>query len=216
MKKLYLLFCLLPCIALAQKYDTSNTKVGFNAGATFSGLRYDDNDVNSKYGFNFLIGASFELPLSERLSFLSNINYERKSSKAEFRIGQNHSGENPSNGNDFLELKPTLHYISIPLNLKYYIGVKKNFYINAGPYFSFLIEDKLKTNQDAGFNYSTNYESTDFGVNLGIGTTLSLSQKQNLNIEIRHNYGLKNINNSANNTLKTNAFNLILNWDFQL
>jgi len=58
----------------------------------------------------------------------------------------------------------------------------------------------------------------DFGVNLGVGICFPIDEKNDLNIELRDNLGLANINTGStvgNGAIKTNSVNLIIAWQFE-
>jgi hypothetical protein len=111
-----------------------------------------------------------------------------------------------------------LEYLTIPLNLKYYIDNQKEFYINGGPFVGFFLGNNSVIYPDNTSNAGKNpYKILDFGANLGVGKRFPINDKYSLNIELRHNCGLVNIQNIdvlAENTVKTNSFNLIANWQF--
>jgi hypothetical protein len=106
------------------------------------------------------------------------------------------------------------------LNLKYYVDPQKRFYVNGGPFIGVFLDSHSKvegekTNETANGLFKT----LDFGCNLGIGTNFKINQKNSLNLELRHNYGLSNISDVKvvnNGTVKTNSFNLIANWQFDM
>lgn len=188
----------------------------------------DDEDIvfgDNKYGFNFLIGASIEVPLNEKLSFVGNLNYESKSFSRNFK-------QTTYSFEDFdplvegfettIKFQTRLDYLTVPLNLKYYMGSEKRFFANGGPFLGFLLNSKYEINGADSGNGKDNFKTLDFGFNIGIGTSFKINGKNSLNVEIRHNYGLANIdynNDTATRIsvveyVKTNSFNLIANWQF--
>jgi len=230
MKSYFLLLLVVCTVSFAQ----DKAKFGLNLGGTYSNARtnnFNDEIVSfkdSKYDVNFLVGFSIEIPLNEKFSFVGNINYERKSYKRKAVFSQ-------SNFEDFdpildnrtyvsEEYKTRLEYISIPLNLKYYIDSEKKFYFNGGPFLGFFFNSNYKTDGKNSGDGNDNFKTLDFGVNLGVGTNFKINNKSSLNLEIRHNYGLIDINNIKSSEtftsyvsyVKTNSFNLIANWQFDL
>jgi len=227
MKNYFLLLLLVCSICFAQE----KPKFGVNFGGTYSNARtnnFNDEIVSfkdSKYDVNFLVGVSIEIPLNEKFSFVGNINYERKSYKRNVVFSQ-------SNFEDFdpildnrtyisEEYKTRLEYITIPLNLKHYIDSKKKFYANGGPFLGFFLNSNYKTDGENSGYGNDNFKTLDFGLNLGIGTNFKINEKSSLNLEIRHNYGLIDINNikssgTFTSYVKTNSFNMIANWQFDL
>ena len=215
MKKYLLLLLLVGSVAFAQE----NTKFGVNFGGTFSYIRGNEIAERNKYDLNFLIGGSIEVPLNDKFSLLGNINYERKTFKNTIR-NVDFEDFDPIVNSRNLKIKMRLEYITIPLNLKYYIDTQKKFYVNGGPFIGCFLNTNTKvegrnTNEDGNDLFKT----LDFGANLGVGTNFKINSKSSLNLELRHNYGLSNISDVpivVGGTVKTNSFNLIANWQFDL
>jgi len=215
MKKYLLLLLLAGSATFAQ----NKPKFGVNVGGTYANIRGNKVADSNKYDLNFLVGISFEVPLSERFSFVGNVNYERKTFKN--TISNNFSEDfDPIVNSSKLDIKVRLEYITLPLNLKYYVDTQKRFYVNGGPFVGVFLDSHSKvegekTNEDANGLFKT----LDFGCNLGVGTNFKINQKNSLNLELRHNYGLSNISDVKvvnNGTVKTNSFNLIANWQFDM
>jgi hypothetical protein len=77
MKKYLLLLLLAGSATFAQ----NKPKFGVNLGGTYANIRGNEAADRNKYDLNFLVGVSFEVPFSERFSFVGNVNYERKTFK---------------------------------------------------------------------------------------------------------------------------------------
>ncbi|MCW4469734.1 PorT family protein [Flavobacterium sp. MFBS3-15] len=221
MKKLnILLIALLPAMAFAQEETTPKPiKFGVQAGATYSGLRGNPGAEENDYAVDYLLGLSIEVPISERLSFIGNLNYERKSFSREIQIEEDPFDPifQPVN----LDVRATLHYILVPLNLKYYLDPAKKFYVNGGLFAGFFLDNTLKVDGDKVEDESGDgiFKTLDFGLNLGLGMRIPLDNKNDLNIELRDNLGLVNISDVPvmdDGTVKTNSVNLIVSWQFGL
>ncbi|TRW26731.1 PorT family protein [Flavobacterium zepuense] len=215
---LHILLCaLFTTLIVAQEKD--KVKIGINAGATLANFTGNDVADEYKYGFDFLAGLSLEVPLNNKFSAFMNINYERKTPKATF-MEYGYDYNTGFEGMMRYEQKVILQYITVPLNIRYYIGSKKNFFINAGPYVSFYVDDIIKVNGETirEWRGSSDFKPVDFGVNLGAGTRLKVGNTSDINIELRNNFGLSNIDDTEgySDVIKTNAFNLIVNWAFEL
>lgn len=214
MKK-YLAFLLICTASFAQH----KPKLGINAGGTYSNVRGNEIADTNKYDLNFLIGASIEIPLNERFSLLGNINYERKTFKNTATVLVD-NGFDPIVISREADIKARLEYLTIPVNLKYYIDRQKRFYVNGGIFAGIFLNSNTKVEGDnTNVNENNLFKTLDFGVNLGVGTNIKITEKNSLNIEIRHNYGLANISKVQvynDDNVKTNSFNLIANWQFDL
>lgn len=203
MKKLVLLLTLsLPLLTTAQDKAT----IGINAGSTLSSIIV--NDDASDYAFDFMLGVSCEVPLKNNFSLLANVNYERKTGKVMI--------EDIYNSNNEVTAKFRMHYITIPVNLKYYIGAKKNFFIHAGPYAGIFIDDtfiydgKAQTNEISG---GSDFKRMDFGITSGIGTRIPVSDRNSITLGLRSNIGLSNVSDMPDYNFKTNSFNFVFTWE---
>jgi hypothetical protein len=219
MKKLQiLLFALLPIIAFSQ--ETTNMKAvkfGVQGGATYYGLK-GSNMPEYTHGFNYLIGVLFEVPLSNKFSLVTNLNLERKSERS---IVRSQFFYPPYNEMIYLttESRNTFQYLTLPLNIKYYLGQKKRFYINGGPYASYIVGRFRKVNGDKQNAFSLSIRHLDYGINLGAGYRLPIYGSNNINIELRDNMGLVDVNDNSRlgpDKVHTNTVNLIVSWQFKL
>jgi hypothetical protein len=209
-----LLLSLVPLAGFAQEADP--LKFGINAGATYSGIRGNDAAKANDYAFDYLVGISLEKPLSSSLSILANLNYERKSFTNTITI---------ENGDPFdpvvvlrnVDTKLTLQYLSLPVNLKYYVGPSKGFYINGGIFAGYYLGETLKADGDKVDDDGQDiFKKLDFGVNLGVGVRFPIDEHNDIAVELRDNLGLISINDLNNAKVKTNAINLIFAWQFDL
>ncbi|MDV6167473.1 outer membrane beta-barrel protein [Flavobacterium sp. DG1-102-2] len=142
MKKALFLFMLtLPLLAIAQ----NKVKFGINTGAVLSDVRGESYAANFNYGMGYLVGFSMETRLSERLSFSANINYERKNptKKEDYSYMIIVAGQNGMAQEIMIDgtakITNILNYISIPVNLKYYIGSNKGYFVTIGLFAIHLI-----------------------------------------------------------------------------
>lgn len=193
----------------------NNAKFGVNAGATLSDIRGNDGLDVYKNALDYLVGLSFEFPLNENLSVLANVNYERKSFVQKIHIEQVDFDPiiNPDNLSK-VNLRATLQYVSIPVNIKYYFGANKNFYVHGGPYAAVFIDDIFKAN-GATLNQSSgvsDFKRVDIGFTLGAGARFTLDPKHNFSVGVRNNLGLININ-KADGEVRTNSLNLVLTFE---
>ena len=209
------MLALLPLAAFAQK-----PVLAIQAGATYSNLRGNEEVDKFKYDINFLVGVSMEVPLSEKVSFLTNLNYERKTAKKDVNIYIFNDEFDPMFEPPYKNVteRATLSYISVPIDIRYYFGSKKNIYINAGPTISFYIDDVFTFDGEVENEYSgeSDFKALDFGANLGIGMKFPLGSNT-LFAELRDNLGLTNIADMPiinDGSIKTNSFNLIVGFEF--
>lgn len=198
-------------------------KFGFNAGATYSSIRGNEMANRTKAAVDFLAGVSAEYPFTDRLSVLANLNFERKS-----YTGKGYFDAFDGNFDPIVQdpafmtgykIRGTLNYITLPVNVKYYLNANRSFYINGGPYAGFFLSETFKANGRRQAENNDMFKTMDLGLNLGMGTSIAVNDNSVLNIEVRDCLGLINISKAPvinDDTLKTNSLQLIVGWQFSL
>lgn len=157
MKKLFL------GAAIAMSSLTFAQQFGIKGGMNVASISKDGtlSDTSSKIGFN--AGVFMNAPLAENFSIQPEVLYNDLGSKITY--GQNDNNSYSTN----------LGYISIPVMFQY--NATPEFYLEAGPQFSFLVNanNKLKDgNNNILVNDWTklakdNLNTFDFGLGLGAG-----------------------------------------------
>ena len=157
MKKLFL------GAAIAMSSLTFAQQFGIKGGMNVASISKDGtlSDTSSKIGFN--AGVFMNAPLAENFSIQPEVLYNDLGSKITY--GQNDNNSYSTN----------LGYISVPVMFQY--NATPEFYLEAGPQFSFLVNanNKLKDgNNNIWVNDWTklakdNLNTFDFGLGLGAG-----------------------------------------------
>jgi Outer membrane protein beta-barrel domain len=208
MKKIILLAALaLPLFATAQ----SNFKFGINTGRNFSGIRdTGENDYDNWFGY--VAGLSAEVPLSSRFALNANLNYEAKSFRSDY---YNNYNFDPVYTYDEVRATTTLHYLTLPVNVKFFVSPDSNtIYILGGGYAAYKIGARFRPD-DNDSTRLTNVSKTDFGATLGAGYRLGLDEDNELNFELRDNLGLTSTLKGGDG-YKLNAISVVVNWQFKL
>ena len=212
MKKLFLgLGLVAGTFAFAQTSPTFGIKGGMNV----SSLSKDGGleDQGSKIGFNG--GIFLNAPISEQFSIQPEVLYNNLGSKVTV------TEVNLGNDNYSAEYARHLDYISVPVMAQFM--ATPNFYIEAGPQFSFLVDarDKYKNTKNGSTedaeSYSLdkdNFKNFDFGLGLGIGYYFT----PQIGINARYTAGLTDIyksNSESRDNVKNNVFQVGLNFKFK-
>ena len=204
---------------ISNNFAQSKLKLGVNGGLTYSSFRGNPQIETLDAGFDFLVGVSFEYQLKERLSLVANINYDRKTATDNPYIQIIENPDDPSFYGK-VKIKFRNQYLSLPILLKYKFGTNNSFFINGGPFLSFLLKSELTNNyDDTSSDQTDNFKTLDYGLTFGFGKTFKLKNNNELSIEIRENLGLSEINDVTvvdNGFIKTNSINLICNYSFNL
>ena len=129
MKKIILFFIIFyTTISISQE---NKFQLGINAGATLSDFRGNVLLDESNASFGFLVGINFQYHFKEKLSFISNINYTRKTFKQNFEVN-NIFFNDPVIFSNSIDFEFNYNYLEIPLLIKYKFSKANGFYINGG------------------------------------------------------------------------------------
>jgi hypothetical protein len=170
---------------------------GIKGGLNLTALKIDDPEASydSRTGFHagvFLRGKFGKVGIQPELLLFTQ------------------RGEGTFSGFDKVEESFT--YLSIPVILKFYPVGGLNFQL--GPQFGFLIDGEqtyesalIKTTRDI----KEAYKSSDVSISIGAGVDAGFG----LNIDMRYNIGVMDINNEANGEpAKSRIFLVSLGWNF--
>jgi hypothetical protein len=194
MKKSFLTFTLF--ILFINSYSQNNNfDLGIKAGLNFTIPSISENantNFSAKSGLNIGIFSNFRLSERVHLKPELSISTENINYKTEFYSYQEKA-----------ENKET--YLNIPILLKYYLSTKIN--IEVGPQIGFIIKNKAKLIIDNGVNIhmhnNTYYENKvegKFSGNIGLIYDIT----HDINLGIRYNIGISEINGFKNSTLSMN------------
>lgn len=138
---------------------------------------------------------------------LANVNYERKTSKTTYTDFYDPTRE--------IDGRFRMHYITVPVNIKTYFGSKKNFFVHAGPYAAFFIDDTFLAEETIENEYAgdSEFKKLDFGLTSGIGMRIPVSGKNLISLGFRINLGLAHVSDMPDYNIKTASMNLMLTWE---
>ena len=189
-----------------QTEKPSKATLGINLGGSLSKFRGNHESERYSAKTGFLIGVNFEYALGKNTALKTNINYESRTYGIAIYIQDIGIGVEPG-WRDDADFK--MEYITVPVLFKYSFGKKQQFFVNAGPFASFLTS-------------KTSYKSPNLGIAAGVGTQFKVG-KGTLVFEVRNNLGLtdylgklKDDGYDINHDLRSNSLNLIAAWNFDL
>lgn len=195
-------------------------KGGVNS-AQFSNQELRAN--NQKIGFH--AGAFVNIPLSRQFSLQPEVLYNQLGARNVMSSTETTTADN-TNVKTLREARTTLNYISVPLMLQ--LKPADNFYVEAGPEFSYFIngkdksENTITTTPDGGtttVNRTSTSETIDKDIinrfNFGLGLGLGYYFTPNLGISARYVNSLTKIEKSRPAAENNNrVFQLGLNYKF--
>ncbi|WP_116790364.1 porin family protein [Flavobacterium psychrotrophum] len=178
--------------SLASTAQEQPTIYGVNLGGTLSNLKLDNPAYKTSSSANFELGVSMEIPVLENLAIFGHLNYNRKSYKMDY---ENTYTENETVFISKMSSTETATFLNIPIGIRYYIGEKRNFFINVGGYVDLYLSRKTKMETGSSFDSgieNASYKETMAGIFPGIGYRLPLSAEEGTDLlfELKYNMGL--------------------------
>lgn len=183
MKKVILSAIAVMAFGMANAQDV---KFGLKGGLNVSNFSGDTEGIDFKSRFGFNVGGFVEIKFSEKFALQPEVLYSTQGAKVD-----NFNLDVDGIGTVNADVAFNLAYINVPVMFKYFAAEK--FSLEAGPQIGFLVSAETKTKVD-GYGSSKvdikdNFESIDFGLNLGAGYDFT----ENFSAGVRYNLGLANI-----------------------
>lgn len=192
-------------LALAVCFTTvasAQISVGGKLGMNLASVSGSDKADDTKMVMCMAIGAIGNYTLTEMFSVQAELNYEGKG------VGMKDFSES-GNGwtSEQKNSKVKLGYLTIPILAKATFGNGTKFFVNAGPYFGFLMSAKSKGDYtytstiDPSMNQSDSYDEDvkkyykgfDFGVLIGGGAIFPINDDMDAIADLRYNMGLSKL-----------------------
>ncbi|MDR2467087.1 MAG: PorT family protein [Prevotellaceae bacterium] len=220
MKKCLLIVC---CLAFATGLN-ARLRFGFKAGGVVSSISQkigDVTDSNTKPRFGFLIGGMAEYSFDNEFALQPELLYLLGGSERRAREPISVAGAVSST----VETTTKLHYILLPVNLKYRFGIESaKFYAAAGPYFGVAVGGNIKNTytyevfgvtvtsgneRDPFASDNRIFKRADFGMGVGLGVEI-----RKITLGVGYNFGLANIADTPNATSRTGTFSFSAGYFF--
>ncbi|KOS05107.1 hypothetical protein AM493_02935 [Flavobacterium akiainvivens] len=164
--------------AAASAQGRGNIEFGLNTGYNASYVDTYDQYLEYRSGYNF--GASLDFYFSQEWSLKVKGIYDKK--------GWNNDIIDIDG--DYYDTNINLTYITVPVMASWHFGNKYNWYMNFGPYIGFLMDA-----EDTRFNNDIkhNFEETDFGLAVGFGVKIPVSNYVRLSLEYDMQAGVTDV-----------------------
>lgn len=176
---------------------------GVKGGVNFTTMTSNDYLYDEKYKTGLYLGATFEIPLGEKFSIQPEILYSSQGIKGKALV--NYPSLLPGTM-PVVYAEHKLDYIKIPVLAKWYLI--KNFSLEIGPSFNFLVNDE--------FTYNS-YTQTDLAEKFEFGGVVGLSYKTKSNVVVNANYlnGFSNVLKSPFENSKSYGFSVGIGYLFK-
>ncbi len=189
--------------------------LGLELGTGMTDLRGNsilDRINDPKIGFS--AGLSLQFNLTKRAAIRTNFSLERKGTQGTTDV------LDPTSGIKIGErtFHTNFQYFTMPMMGRVTFGKRVNFFVNAGPYISYLIRqetilDEFNIEPEVVQEETSNYRSFDAGLAAGLGMGLTIGQRLILSGEVRSNMGWVNASKLpvvGDGTVKTNSTMLLV------
>jgi hypothetical protein len=169
-----------------------DVEFGVNIGFNNSSVSDEYGSYDSSIGLN--LGGSLDYYFSRDWSLKVKMIYDQKGWDNDFIRNLDDGRLYPTDYN--------LDYLTIPVMANWHFGNRREWYLNFGPYFGFLISAK-DTQFDADLKKFFN--TNDFGLAAGIGVKIPISNKLRFFAEIEGQGGFTDINKDPGYRSLTNS-----------
>ena len=183
MKKIITTLLILSGICTVIRAQTKNTvEFGANIGYNLSNISAADYNGYTYYLSGFNAGVSLEYYFSDKWGIKGKLLYDQKGGGGGVLTFED--------GTQIDNVNFHLNYITIPVMANWHFGRTRNWYLNFGPYVGVLMNARESyTNKDI----KDDFNSTDFGLAVGIGVKFPISKSVKMFIEADGQGGITDI-----------------------
>jgi opacity protein-like surface antigen len=204
MKKIFtILLVVLGISTTAMAQTAGKTEFGVNVGLNGATV-VTDQYTNSGYRTGFNFGVSAEHYFSDRWGIKARVAYDQK--------GWNDGFINDGSGHGSFTTDYKVNYITIPVMANWHFGRTRNWYLNFGPYVGILLN---ATETTGGTDLKNAFNSTDVGLDVGIGVKFPVSDKAKFFIELNGQGGATDlIKNNTGSAIRNSVSNINIGFNF--
>ncbi|HSY62385.1 MAG TPA: porin family protein [Cytophaga sp.] len=190
--------------------------IGFIGGPNASYLRASASNSKIYPKIGFYAGLSAQYNFNKYCALHTEIAFEKKgcSERATFL---------DANGNIIGDPKFAFQYncLTIPVLFRVSFGKKVKFFLNAGPYVSYLVNAEYKNifgynNPDGNYNETSYLHKMDAGITHGLGILIPVHDKLYASCELRDNFGVVGLFKSTPYYSNSQSYNYSLGLLFGL
>ncbi len=201
MRKIYIsALTVLAFAGISSAQEKGTVEFGVQLG--YSSVSVASSEVTADSGGRFTFGGSADYYFSDRWSIKAKLNYDPKGWDNGFYIDD----EGFEYTTDY-----KLTYLTIPIMANWHFGSKRAWYLHFGPYVGILMAAEETEN---GTDVKEAFNTTDFGLDIGIGVKIPLNQKMKLFFEFDAQSGFSNIFKESDINVRNgrSSFNVGMNF----
>lgn len=193
-------FCFYTHVSAQEKGDV---EFGFNIGYNSSTVSSTEVTADRSSAMN--IGFSADYYFSKAWSIKGKLIHDKKGWDNGFIL-------DTDTGNSF-STDYDLTYLTIPVMANWHFGKTRNWYLQFGPYVGFLTKAE---ESKFGLDIKDAFNSTDFGLAVGIGVKIPVSKKLKVHIEYDTQAGVANIFKDSNDNVINSRYSFNVGVNFLL
>ncbi len=142
-------------------------------------------------------GLTFQYNCKKLFSFKTGISYQRKGELTPSATHTSYYGEEYKTG----RYTSYLDYLTVPFLARFTFGKKINFFATVGPYFGYLLRDRIEEYNNGKYEYyepDTYFQYRwDFGFAGGIGVAIPIKKRWLFSLEACNYSGILNIDQNS-------------------
>jgi len=201
MQKIFTTILVVLGICTTAMAQTGKTEVGINVGLNEATVTAS-GETNTHYRTGFNVGISVDYYFSDAWSIKGKLAYDQKGWNNGFI----------SNGNSTLITDYKVNYITIPVLANWHFGRTRNWYLDFGPYVGILTS---ASESAGGTDLKQAFNSTDVGLDLGIGVKFPIADKTKFFIELNGAAGITDlIKNNTGDAIRNSASAINIGFSF--
>ena len=192
--------------------------IGFNVGPSISVFHGSDYAENFRSKTGLAAGITYQYAFNTTFALHTGLMYESKGVTSRMTL-------DPFDID--VRTRSNFSYLLVPVLFRAHLLPEKKLrpFINAGPYFGFLMRQMNVTRSDNNGNIDVERENNtdsfnafDIGLSGGVGLDFLITSNMHLDFEVRDNLGFYNISESDNSDfrLKNNSLNFMVGMLFSI
>lgn len=168
-----------------------DVEFGFNIG--YNSSTVSDSQISADNGSGMNLAGSMDYYFSNTWSIKTKLIYDQK--------GWDNGFIEDVNGFEYTT-DFNVNYLTVPVMANWHFGNNRNWFLEFGPYVGFLLNAE---DSRFGTDVTDAFNTTDFGLALGIGVKIPLNNKLKLFFEYEGQGGLNDIFNQNDYSRVTNS-----------
>ncbi|ULC59997.1 PorT family protein [Flaviramulus sp. BrNp1-15] len=209
-KQIYIIVILL-FFSIRNVSGQIDLKIGANIGGQVSSLRGLEYETENKFELVPMIGLNLEVSFSPSVSIVTGINFERWKKKRDFALFDPFAV--PEGETSYIE---GYDFYNVPFLVRYKFGSKKDFFIDAGGFMNYFNKGRPNRRYSSLF---IQFEDYNFGAVFGVGKTFNITDKINIDLQLRDELGLTDVNKyewEIRGEVMTNTIRMIATVSYEL